>query len=327
MTIQQMSSELHLLDFMYGLLKKAQNFLILFYNKTKTKLKDLQSLYNWIILPKMNLGHALEIGNLENGNTMLKLRKHNSLGGKNKIIQLPKDYIIFEHIKRSGKWELETSRFIADGLIEIDDLGSATLIDLGANTGLVTLQALNLAKTKVNAILVEPLENHVEAIKYNLREVALENKIQIYPFALGDKNGVEILYSDKTNFGNSTLNRDVISHENVTSCKVIVKKSSDFFSKSIPDGNYIIKSDLQGHDSVVLSAISSKMWEKTHRLTVEIWATPDISENDVQKLLYNWKCFRKASWSTNLSQNIRLEQVADFWLNKTNGSRNLFLTK
>jgi len=98
---------------------------------------------------KLGFLGAKVIGISPSGNTLLELNKNYALGCKGTVIELPRDKMIYEFIKNRGGWELEDSEFLANGLrkaskqLDVD----IALLDIGANTGLVTLQALNLANT------------------------------------------------------------------------------------------------------------------------------------------------------------------------------------
>jgi len=97
---------------------------------------------------------ARTVGVTAEGNTILMLNKDYVLGRKGTPLQLPKDDVIFGVVKRHGFWELEESKFLARSLERAcrkSTTQNVALIDIGANTGLVTLQAMNLLKTKAKA--------------------------------------------------------------------------------------------------------------------------------------------------------------------------------
>ena len=85
------------------------------------------------------------VGVSQNGNTILRLNKNYALGRKGTDLELPQDLVIFESVKSRGDWELEESEFLAIALRKVGKIpnSKAALLDIGANTGLVTLQAMN----------------------------------------------------------------------------------------------------------------------------------------------------------------------------------------
>jgi hypothetical protein len=56
------------------------------------------------------------VGVSQNGNTLLSLNKDYALGRKGTILELPRDLVIFESVRKQGIWELEESEFLARGL-------------------------------------------------------------------------------------------------------------------------------------------------------------------------------------------------------------------
>ena len=80
------------------------------------------------------------VGATFNGNTLLQLNKKYALGDKGTVLELPRDSVIFESVQKRGVWELDKSKFLAHGLKRAcRNTDKVALLDIGANTGLVTL--------------------------------------------------------------------------------------------------------------------------------------------------------------------------------------------
>jgi len=112
----------------------------------------------------VGLSGATLVGNSSTGNSILKLRFRSALGVKGTEIELPKDGAIYEHVRKSGSWETNSSYFLSKTLKKLENKTLSTkiaFVDLGANSGLVTLQTLRYSQTRNVVLIVEPLPNHV----------------------------------------------------------------------------------------------------------------------------------------------------------------------
>jgi hypothetical protein len=80
-------------------------------------------------------------------------------------------------------------------------------------------------------------------------------------------------------------------------------------------------------DSIILSRIPSEIWQKVERATVEIWATDEVVEADVQILLEFWQKFRRVSCDSGMQKAVGLQELRNFWLGKSGEFRDLYLIK
>lgn len=272
---------------------------------------------------------AREIGFSSVHNALLQLNKNSPLGAKGEVIEVPKDNMIYKHIKFKGQWEFAESRFLAEGISAAreNDLEDVAILDIGANSGLVTLQALNIAGTIRAAYLFEPLENHCAAIKHNLSKFMSITKVSIHEFALGEANGNADIYTQKTNLGNTSLFNSLSPGEETLTRTIRVVDTSDYFNRSKLHQGYIIKSDTQGMDALILARIPTEIWDLTERLIVEVWAIPEIRESDVDLLLTHFSKFDFIDWSPNSSNRLTQDEIKDFWTGKSGKSKNLYLRK
>ena len=276
---------------------------------------------------KFNFVGARVVGETPSGSTLLRLNKDYALGRKGTDLEIPQDQVIFESVKRWGAWELEESEFLASGLRKIGKLPNVkrALLDIGANTGLVTLQVMNLSKTDIEVFLFEPIPRHVSAIKHNLKDFS---NIHINEFALSDENGTSEIFTQATNHGNTSLLKSVVPHDERISTPIQLVDTGEYCANYFKGfDKYAIKCDTQGMDALILSRIPDVMWKNTEVAVVEVWALPEIYERDVTHLLTMFQYFKYFSWSPK-SQNIKnISEIGDYWLSKSGDSRNLFLSK
>jgi hypothetical protein len=130
---------------------------------------------------RLSGARCIRIDDFENG--VLILNRNSSLGRKGAIVYTPQDNTIFKFVVEHGEWEIDESQFLADRLIRDVKPSERKLkpvfIDIGANAGLVTRQVLNLSRSDCDVVLVEPIPNHVKAIRANLEKFNPENNFVI----------------------------------------------------------------------------------------------------------------------------------------------------
>lgn len=271
---------------------------------------------------------AKVLGPTEAGNSLLRLNKKSPLGKRGSVIELPADNVIFKQVRRWGRWEPEISDFLRGGLdLTESKMRRSALLDIGANSGLITLQTMLAARQTHEFFLFEPLPQHVAAIKRNLG--AMSKRCHIVPSALSKSAGFETIYTEKRNYGNSSVLKSALSnpdHEIKTRIET-VDTEAFFHDFGREFGNFVIKSDTQGMDALILSRIPRHIWDKTSRAVVEVWALPEIEGEDVRRLIKHWHAFGAISWNRELFPRIEKEEIEEFWLSKSGQQRNLFLER
>ncbi|CAB4911503.1 unannotated protein [freshwater metagenome] len=282
----------------------------------------------WFIKRKFGFSPTQIVGVTPSGNTLLKLNRKFPIGDSGFIVELPRDDVIFRSVSRSGSWEIEESEFLARGLKKACQKPNSktALLDFGANTGLVTLQAMNISKTRNEVFLFEPIPRHASAIRNNLKNLT---NIQINEFALSDRNGSAEIFTEKWNQGNTSLINSVVAPKGKIVNNIELRDTAEYCEEFLHGfDSYVIKCDTQGMDPLILSRIPQRIWEKVECAVIEVWALPEIDEVDVKNLLSMWEGFEYASWAPNSNKSITLNEVSKFWLRKSgleNG--NLFLSK
>ena len=294
------------------------------------KLAFLSKRTSLVLLRKLRVSGTRVIGQTTNGNVILANNRTNALGIKGAKIHVPKDKVIFEHLRLFGEWELAESIFLAEGLRSLKKrtILNGVFLDIGANTGLITLQTMNLAKTSQDAVLVEPIPRHVDAIGNNVENILQKGKVRILQFGLSDEDKFEDIFSEGDNFGNSSILESVIPPGTKIRTQIELRKTSSFVAQELEsyDG-FVVKCDTQGFDAKILSQLTERIWHSTEAAVVEVWALREIDPADVTKCIELWKYFTNVSWSSERRENIGFEEVYNFWTAGNRDSRNLFLSK
>ena len=135
------------------------------------------------------------------------------------------------------------------------------MIDIGANTGLLTRCLLNNLSNIRNCFLVEPDPDNLFCIKNNLQN--FEN-INTLDCALDLSDGEKKLFIDQNNKGNLSLNYEMMtlkedklsfmnSEDNYINVKT--KNIKNYFNDIRNENNNIIKIDVQGYDEIIFQEI------------------------------------------------------------------------
>ena len=260
---------------------KYKLFLIFFRKKKKllwTLVNNLMN--NFISIPTISV---------------LTLREDTSIGKKNDKIFVTNDSYQTWYIMNSRDFH---KSFVEKVLEYTKSDISYNLIDIGANTGLLTRCLLNNLSNIRNCFLVEPELDNVFCIKNNLQYF---KNINILDCALDLSDGKKKLFIDQNNRGNLSLNYEMMtlkqdklrfmnSRDNYVNVKT--KNIKNYFNEIINENNNIIKIDVQGYDEVIFQEIPKDVLIKTDVLFIEI--TPLKSKKfDEEKFNLNLDLFKR----------------------------------
>lgn len=297
-------------------------------NFHKRLFEKTNTILRWSLFHRVGISGAKELNKTVNGNAVLILNSNSALGNKGDLIALPKDKVIYRHVKRFGEWEPVVSSFLSNlAFLNQDD--QLVFLDLGGQAGIITRQYLNKSiKFTDSSWIVEPLVLHRDAIEYNCSNWLQKSELRIFPYALDRIDQVKRIYIEKDNSGNASL-LDYLPISRGKSIEKIKTKQVKSFEEIIfkPNVKFLIKSDLQGMDAEVLAQFSEDFWNQSIGGVVEIWALSSVNKEHVEKLIKIWKCFSAFSWDSSLKVRIHLEDIKDFWLSGSGATKNLFITK
>ena len=227
--------------------------------------------------------------------SVLTLREDTSLGKKNEKIFVTNDSYQTWYIMNSRDFH---KSFVGKVLKFTKSNISYNLIDIGANTGLLTRCLLNNLSNIRNCFLVEPDPDNLFCIKNNLQN--FEN-INTLDCALDLSDGEKKLFIDQNNKGNLSLNYEMMtlkegklsfmnSENNYINVKT--KNIKNYFNDIRNENNNIIKIDVQGYDEIIFQEIPRDVLIKTDILFIEI--TPLKSKKfDEEKFTLNLDLFKK----------------------------------
>lgn len=185
---------------------------------------------------------------------------YSSDGGE--FFELPADRIIARRVLDHGYWQPEALEFIAQHV----PAGPSVLIDIGANVGLVTRQLVHKLPSIVAAVCFEPHPGNFQMLQRNLAHLP---QCHCVLAAVSNTAGQFTFYEDTHNAGNYSLSRDAMRHrEHRTSVVTCIEATPDNVLAPLSDEQralpIIWKSDAQGFDEVIVTALPDSFWSRVH---------------------------------------------------------------
>lgn len=254
----------------------------------------------------------------------LKLLKNTLLGKKGKIIVIPKDNVIYKHVKKIGEWESEESYFLIDILNTCEN---PTLIDIGANVGLISLQVLNNCKKNIKVELFEPIVEHYNCILKNLSDYNLAVRANNY--ALGTFSGQLKFYREQNNSGNTSYDKNSIFAGNFSEEICEVRDANEALKEKFRDNNdkIVIKSDTQGMDIEILASLELSWFNKIEGGVIELWSRENVKIIELEVLLEKFKDQFIFGYKPDELGSISKEEIKNFMMSKSLQSKNLYFKK
>jgi FkbM family methyltransferase len=146
---------------------------------------------------------------------------------------------------------------------------SYALIDIGANIGLYARQSINIFKKIDKIFAYEPHPNNFSLLLKNLSNL---KDVELNMYGLGTQNAMLEFYLDPNNNGNYSLNKNAMS-EMHGQINVDIKNAAEESRKWMIDSkqSFIYKSDTQGYDETIISAIDPLFWSRVKCGVIELW--------------------------------------------------------
>ena len=196
------------------------------------------------------------------------LKQDGPLGRQGDRLSLPHDSVMGPNVLKSASWQAETIAFFGEHL---DGARRYTLLDIGANIGLVSRQLLHAHPCIAACICVEPDPGNFQALAANLA-VFDRSRTTLFNCALGLDDGSAVLFRDRANIGNYSLNADAVRGQAYDERTVVVRDTADWMHQTVPtDGPLIWKSDTQGHDELIVAQTPWSVWDRVECAVIELW--------------------------------------------------------
>ncbi len=148
----------------------------------------------------------------------------------------------------------------------------SVLIDIGANVGLFARQCVRRIATLHQVHCYEPHPENYELLTRNLGGIpgiTLMNK------GLGDSDAQALFYEDPANAGNYSLNVNAMPETfGQTTIDILTAGSQEeaWLASGLP---LLYKSDTQGFDEIIATALSDRVWDRVAGGSFELWRLAD----------------------------------------------------
>jgi FkbM family methyltransferase len=185
-------------------------------------------------------------------------------------IELPVDQMIAPRVIDTGRWQNEAIDFLdahlASGI-------PAVLFDVGANIGLVTRQLMHRLPAIEAAVCFEPHPVNYRLLEHNLAHLP---NCKLVRAAIGDRTGCLDFYEDISNAGNYSLTKHAMDGSTFRTISVECIATSDevLLSRLPPwaaQHAVIWKSDTQGFDELIATALPDSFWNRVQVGVMELW--------------------------------------------------------
>ena len=298
-----------------------------FFPRIFIKIKTILILAINRILCSLKIRGGKVVGFSKEGNVYLKFSVDTPIGMKNEKILLPRDYVIFQSIRTRGSWEKELCSFLA----QIFNTRLATnqtathLLDIGAHSGMIAIQTSRLSKNPFIAFCVEPLPINLEALHENMARQSILTEYKIFPYALGNRNQKVPIYTEKSNYGNTSLYE--LIGKNTFTTQIDLRSTAEFVENEIPrSASLVLKLDTQGSEIEILSNFPDSLWSQIMGGVIEVRGSSNLNHDKILLLLQKFCVFDKLFFEGN-EKKIELSELERFWLNNSGEERNLYFSR
>ena len=265
------------------------------------------------------------------GNRELQLRRSGLLGNKGSLVYVPNDKVIRRRVEQTAAYEFDTVTFLATALSEAND--RKAFIDIGANTGLITLQTMN-SYFRFNtapiaaAYLFEPISQFAQAITVNLKNLnGFVEDIQIIEKFLDSETNSKEVFINPNNLGNISAFR-LLESKQFSKQTINTIDAKVFFTKVIKDfDSFILKCDIEGYDAKVLSRLPKEFFEKLNAAVIEIHPHPAVNQSDIVNTINRLGVFGSFGFRPDMKYPITNKALELYWLDTTKSVRNIYYKK
>ncbi|GAB0119320.1 FkbM family methyltransferase [Acidisoma sp. 7E03] len=201
---------------------------------------------------------------------LFALAQDGLLGQVGDSLLVPADQVILPTVFSHGCWQPEEIRFFADRL---DGQRLYTLLDIGANIGLFSRQMTRVFPQIARLYCFEPSPLNFAALRFNLAPRGDRPDCHFINAALDTEDGVRRFFQDHRNIGNHSLNEGAMHDASGYDEKQVqVLSVAGWLDTHLsPDERLIWKSDTQGFDERIISAVPWAHWRRIDCAIVEVW--------------------------------------------------------
>jgi FkbM family methyltransferase len=185
----------------------------------------------------------------------------------------PRDRVVLEEYRRLGYWAKDLVDLMVDRLFAG---GGGTLIDVGANIGLVCVPVVE--RTQARAICFEPEPENFAFLQRNVARHGLQARVRTCPLACHDQPGrLPLLLSDD-NLGDHRLQRTAAGSDR-RAIWVETQRLDDVLCGQELEHPIVMKVDAQGSEVGVFAGAEETL-ARTDFLITEYWPRGIVDHGD-----------------------------------------------
>ena len=185
----------------------------------------------------------------------------------------PRDRVVLAEYKQLGYWAKE----LVDLMVQRCFAGGrGTLIDVGANIGLVCVPVVE--RTQARAICFEPEPENFAYLERNVARHALTTRVRCCPLACHDQPGRLPLVLSQDNLGDHRLQR-VAASDQTHSILVETQRLDDLLRGQPLEPPVVMKVDAQGSEVGVFAGAQETL-ARTDFLITEYWPRGIVDHGD-----------------------------------------------
>lgn len=185
----------------------------------------------------------------------------------------PRDRVVLEEYRRLGFWAKELVDLTVDRLFAG---GGGTLIDVGANIGLVAVPVIE--RTRARAICFEPEPENFAFLERNVARHGLQERVRCCALACHDQPGQLPLLLSDDNLGDHRLQRTAAGSER-RAIMVETQRLDDVLRGQALEHPIVMKVDAQGSEVGVFAGARETL-ARTDFLITEYWPRGIVDHGD-----------------------------------------------
>lgn len=188
----------------------------------------------------------------------------------------PRDRVVMDEYKRLGHWAKELVELMVRRLFAA---GPGTLIDVGANIGLVCVPVIE--RTGAQGICFEPEPENFGYLERNLARHRLDQRVRCHPLACHDAAGRLPLTLSEDNLGDHRLQRMMRGATSRTRRAILVEtqRLDDVLRDQHLARPVVMKVDAQGSEVGVFAGAQQTLARTDHLIT-EYWPRGIVDHGD-----------------------------------------------
>jgi FkbM family methyltransferase len=214
--------------------------------------------------------------------------------GGGETVEFPLDEVLAPFVLDHGQWQTEELAFFEAHVAQ----QASVLVDVGANVGFITRQVMHRLPRVVAAVCFEPHPGNFTYLK------------------LGRQNGELLFYEETNNAGNYSLNIDAMRGKDYrTSAVKCIAASEQAILAALSEAQralpVIWKSDTQGYDEIIMTALPDSFWNRVQCGVMEITRIerPPFDQDRLGSILKGFEVLR---FGDDVARNLAVDEVLEF---------------